>query len=682
MKTKFIVRQQDAKDCGVCCLESIIKYYGGFVPLERLRAETRTDINGTTAYHLIKTAKKYGFTALGKKNVKLDDKNLILPAIAYVITDQGMNHFVVIYRISKNYVTIMDPAKGLKTIKKEEFTKIWTNIVLLFKPFKKIPYFELKYKLKDLFMDILIKERKLIFKTIFITFIITVLSLISSYFLKIAIYSIENSYLNTTLFIIFIYFFVYIFKVYFEYIRTDLTIYLNKDIDLLLIPEFISHIVNLPLDIINSRTSGEILTRVRDLNNIKDLFSDIFITIILDLFLTISSIYLLYSINSHLFFILCIVAILYIIVGLLTNPMINKMINDNIDLETEFNKTVSEKISSLESIKNLCLTNVTNSILEEKYCAYEENTFFHTKQLNFFLTIKQSINEIGVFILTSIGLYLISQNKLSLISLITFTSLLSYFIDPIKNTIDLLPKFSLINLSFDRITEYINLEEETLGTKVPFKTGDIVFKNITYSYDDINNILDNISLTIPQNSHVIIKGHTGCGKSTLIKMINRTINDYQGNITIADINIKDYSLITLRSNILYVSQREKIFNDTILNNIVLNHHISQKELNKVLKITKVDEIINKKSLRLESILYDEGYNLSGGERQRIILARSILRHPKILLLDESLSEIDRVSEKEILKSLDEYLTDTTIIYISHTNTDYFNTVIEMGDIKC
>ncbi len=682
MKTKFIVRQQDAKDCGVCCLESIIKYYGGFVPLERLRAETRTDINGTTAYHLIKTAEKYGFTALGKKNVKLDDKNLILPAIAYVITDKGMNHFVVIYRISKNYVTIMDPAKGLKTIKKEEFTRIWTNIILLFKPFKKIPYFELKYKLKDLFMDILIKERKLIFKTIFITFIITVLSLISTYFLKIAISSIENSYLNTTLFIIFIYFFVYIFKVYFEYIRTDLTIYLNKDIDLLLIPEFISHIVNLPLDIINSRTSGEILTRVRDLNNIKDLFSDIFITIILDLFLTISSIYLLYSINSHLFFILCIVAILYIIAGLFTNPMINKIINDNIDLETEFNKTVSEKISSLESIKNLCLTNVTNSILEEKYCAYEENTFFHTKQLNFFLTIKQSINEIGVFILTSIGLYLISQNKLSLISLITFTSLLSYFIDPIKNTIDLLPKFSLINLSFDRITEYINLEEEALGTKVPFKTGDIVFKNITYSYDDINNILDNISLTIPKNSHVIIKGHTGCGKSTLIKMINRTINDYQGNITIADINIKDYSLITLRSNILYVSQREKIFNDTILNNIVLNHHISEKELNKVLKITKVDEIINKKSLRLESILYDEGYNLSGGERQRIILARSILRHPKILLLDESLSEIDRVSEKEILKSLDEYLTDTTIIYISHTNTDYFNTVIEMGDIKC
>lgn len=680
MNKKYIIKQQDAKDCGVCCLESIIKYYGGFIPLERLRQETKTDINGTTAYNLIKTAQKYGFNAKGQKNINIDDSNIVLPAIAHIVTEKGMNHFVVIYHINKKYITIMDPAKGLIKVKREEFKKQWTNIILIFKPFRKIPLFELKYNLKNLFIDILMKEKELIIKTIIITFAITILSIITSYYLKIIMSSIEQNYLNTTLFIILIYAFIYIFKVYLEYIKNELLVYLNKNIDLLIIPNFINHIINLPLDIIVSHTSGELLTRVRDLNNVKELISDVFITILLDLFLSIGSIYFLYSISNSLFIVLIIIVILYVIVGLITNPLINRMINDNIDLETNFNSSLSEKVSSLESIKNLSLTSYFYDDLEESYCKYEENTFNHMNNLNFILSIKNSINEIGLFLLTSIGIYLISQNKLTLLSLITFTSLVSYFIDPIKNIVDILPKYSLIKLSFDRITEYINLPQEQLGKKEKFIPGNILFKNISYSYNDINKVLSNISLEINNKDHILIRGPSGCGKSTLLKMINRTIYDYKGNITISGINVKDYSLNTLRNNILYVSQRERLFNDTILNNIILDKKVSKDELNKVLHITMVDEIINEKSLRLESILYDQGFNLSGGERQRIILARSVLRRPKILLLDESLSEIDKEKELKILNELDKYLKETTIIYVSHTDTICFNKIIEMEDI--
>lgn len=681
MSRRYLVRQQDAKDCGVCCLESIIKYYGGFIPLEKLRQETKTDMNGTTAFHLIKTAQKYGFNAKGCKNVNLNDKSLVLPAIAHVVTNKGMNHFVVIYEVKKNYVLVMDPAKGFKKIKIEEFEEIWTNIILIFKPFRKIPLFELKYSLKDLFLDVIIKERKLIIKTILVMIVITILSLISSYYFKIAMEIIEYGCFNEVLFIIFLFTFVYIFKVLFEYVKNDFTIYLNKNIDLMVIPDFISHLISLPLDIINSRTSGEIITRMRDLNNVKELISEVFITILLDLFLSLSSIYFLYIISSKLFLILCIITILYVAVGLITNPLINRMINDNIDLETEFNSSLSEKISALESIKNLCLTESTYEFLEKKYCLYEENTFRNLKQLNFFVTIKRSIDEVGVFILTSIGFYLISHNELSLLSLITFTGMISYFIDPIKSVVDLLPKFSLIKLSYDRITEYINLEQEKLGKLSDFKVGDIKFRNISYSYNDLNNVLSNVSLTIKNNEHVLIKGHTGRGKSTLIKMLNRTIYDYKGNITIGGVNVKDYSLLTLRKNILYVSQREKIFTGTILYNIVLDKKVSMKELNRVLELTKVDEIIDKKSLRLESQLYDEGFNLSGGERQRIILARAIIMHPKILLLDESLSEVDEHTEKEILVGLNDYLKNTTIVYITHTGTDSFDRVIEMDRLN-
>ncbi len=676
MKKDYIVKQNDIKDCGICSLESIIKYYNGFIPLETLRLDTNTNVNGTTAYNLIKTAKKYGFSAQGQKIKELNN-NIILPAIAHIVTAKGLNHFLVIYKITDKYVLVMDPAYGYKKINKNDFIKEWTNIILIFKPYKQIPLFKLKNKLKTIFIDIISKEKKIISKIIVTNIIITILSILISYYIKTITTIIETNYINTAYLFIIIFFIINILKLYYDYIKNELTIYLNKNINLRIIPDFIYHIFNLPLDVIKSRTTGEILTRINELFNIKELFSEIFITIILDLFLTIGSIYFLNSLSSELFLILCIIAILYILVGLFTSSIIEKKINNNIDLETEFNSCLTEHINSLESISNLSLTDYYENKVEESYLSYEKDTFKYSLTLNNIITIKNVINEIGLFFITSYGIYLISINKLSILGLITFNSLLTYFINPIENVIDLLPKYHLIKTSFNKISEFYNIGKIVQGNNEKFNNGDISFKNITYYYDDFHKVLKSLNLLIKCHSHIMLKGPSGCGKSTLCKILNKTINNYSGEVKIDNINIKDYSLSTIKKNILYVSQTESIFSDTIKNNITLNRYVSPKELNEVLEITKVNEIIAKKSLRLDSFLYDSGYNLSGGERQRIILARSLLKKPKILILDESLSEMDTDLETEILSNIDHYLKDTTVIYISHTNNNYFKTVYEM-----
>ena len=678
MKKEYIVKQNDIRDCGICSLESIIKYYNGYIPLETLRLDTKTDSNGTTAYNLIKTAEKYGFSAIGKKLKDLKE-DLILPAIAHIVTKKGLNHFLVIYKITKKYIYVMDPASGYKKIKREDFLKEWTNIILIFKPYKKIPLFELKNKLKNLFLDIVIKEKKLITKIILTDVIITILSITTSYYIKTITTIVETSYLKTTYLFIIIFLIITIIKLYYDYLKNELTIYLNKNINLRVIPDFISHIFHLPLDVIKSRSTGEIITRVNELYNIKELFSEIFITLILDSFLTIGSIYFLYSLSNELFLILCIISILYILVGILTSSIIEKKINNNIDLETEFNGTLTEHINSLESISNLNLINYFSNKVEDSYITYEEDSFKYSKTLNIIITIKNIINELGLFTITSYGIYLISQNELSILSLITFNSLLSYFISPIEGVIDLLPKYHLIKMSFNKISEFLNIELLKYGKTENFSNGDITFSNLTYCYDDYHKLINNYNLCIKSGSHILLKGPSGCGKSTLCKILNKNITDYEGHVKINGIDIKDYSLNTIRKNILYVSQTENIFSDTIRNNITLNKYVSLKDLNEVLEITKVNEIINKKSLRLDSFLYDSGYNLSGGERQRIILARSLLKRPKILILDESLSEMDKDLETEILSNIDHYLKDTTLIYISHTDNPYLKTVYEMRE---
>ena len=675
----IIVRQNDIKDCGVCSLLSIMKYYDGFIPLETLRLDTKTNRNGTTAYDIIKTAKKYGFEAYGEKTDDLNKISELLPAIFHLELDNGLNHFVVVYKIKKNAIYVMDPAKGYKKYSYNEFKKIWTNVVLILKPFSKIPQLKIENSIFTMFSHLVKNDIKLISQIIFLNFIVTFLSIVISYYFQISTSIIENSYINTLYFIIIIFCLFSIMKVYYNYLRNYLSIYLNKNIDIKLIPNFIKHIFNVPLYVIKSRTSGEILTRVNELNNIKLVFQDIIISVLLDLTLCISSIYFLYSINEKLFLILCIVSIFYIIIGIIYSPIIYQKINDNIDLETEFNSKLVEYTENLETIKNMSLIDRYLNILDESFSSYLNNTFNYELIINKFNTIKTFIKDIGLFIITSFGLILVSKENIPLISLITFNSLLVYFIEPIEHIISLIPKILFIRLSFSKINEFLTIDKEQTGKEELFKNGKIIFDNVSYSYQTNTPILENINLTVYENNHLTIRGNSGCGKSTLCKLLNRTIEDYKGKITIAGINIKDYSLKTIRKNILYVSQREKIFTGTIKENLTLGRDISIDKINKIISLTGIEKILEHKALRLESYLYDSGFNLSGGERQRIILARSLLYESPILILDESLSELDEKSEKEILLNIDKYLTKTTLIYISHRSGNYLKRSVKIGE---
>ncbi len=677
MNRKITVRQRDLKDCGPCCLLSIIKYYGGNIPIETVRLDTKTNLEGTTAYNLIYAAKKYGFIAKGVKAKELDD-NINLPAIAHIVTKNGFNHFVVIYKITNNYVYIMDPGRGMVKEKIAEFKSKWTNVILIFKPYRRIPLYNLKNSLKELFLRVLHEEKDLIIPIIITDVIITIISIVVSYYFQLAASSFENNSVQILILLIMVFLFINIAKIIFEYNRNNISIHLSKNIDLKIIPEFINHLFKLPSSITSTRTGGELLTRIQEMNSIKNLFTKILVSLTLDIFLIISTSIFLYRISNKLFIILCIISFIYLLVGLISNSIIYKRINENIDNETEFNSILIDEIDNIESIKNLDYTNIALDKIIDKYTVYEKSLYDYNKFQNSLVVIKNSINNLGLFIITSIGFIMIYQNELNILSLITFNYLLSYFIDPFDNIIDLIPEFNLIKLSFIKACEILNLDKEKEGQKEKFYNGDIIFKNLSYSYDDYSKVLNNFNLSIKENEHLSIKGNSGCGKSTLCQTLNRTYNDYHGQIKIKGINLKDYSIRTIKSNILYVSQREKLFNSNIEDNIRLNSKISKIELEKILEITEVNQLLNSKSNRLETIVYDSGYNFSGGERQRIILARSLAQKPKILILDESLSEVEEEREERIIKRIDEYMKNTTIIYISHRNKDYFNKTIRLG----
>lgn len=678
---KYFVRQSDATDCGVSCLQSIIMSYNGYINKEDLRIDTATSTKGTTAYHLIKALEKYGFSA---KGIKCQDKvipnDLILPAIFHIVLKNGYNHFVVVYEIRKDKVIVMDPADKIKTMKLSEFKDLWTGVIISMYPIKKITYTK-KMKITSIFKSIFNDEKKLISKTIIFSIILTISSILGSFFLKSVINNLYVSTKNYLYVLLGIFGMILVIKIISNYLRDNLVNYLNKNIDIKVIYPFLTHILLLPSSILSSRSTGDIITRIGDLERIKDLFSKILVTILLDLTLAIISSIILFKLNRKLFMIVVVIYLLYIIYGVIYSKLLTKEINANIDTETNYNNLTTEYVSNIKSIKNNNNYRYFFRNLEKVFVKKESNLFKFYLKVTKSNTIKNILKEGGIYFLNCYGLISIINGNLTLIDLITFTSLLSYLEGPIEAIINIIPEYRVISASFNRVSDFSSIKEEDFTKEgiSNFVSGDIKFNNISYSYNDYDYILDKVNMMIPKNSFTILKAKSGSGKSTLCKMLFRSLTPNKGSITINDINILDYPLNTLRNNITYLSQEESIFTDTIKNNILLGEQVSSKKLDMISKICGLERIFINKPLRYETLISKENYNLSGGEKERILLARALVRNTPILILDEALSQLEEAEEQRIIEEIKENYPSKTVIYITHRNNYTEGNIINLED---
>ncbi len=674
----FVVKQLSEKDCAPACLLSIIKYYNGFVPLEKIRIDAKTSISGTTAYDLIKAANKYGFDGCGY-NITIKDlyeNNKVYPLVAQVMY-KNFSHFVVIYQVSAKNVLIMDPAKGKVTLKIDEFEKQWTGLILEFIPRNKIIIMKKDNKVFEIFLETIKLEKKLIIKIILSSLCLTVATIILSYYFKFGIDNLTTD-VNLLKFICIFFFIIVLFKCLFYNLRRHYEIHFNKNLDVHLYKEFISHIFYLPSKVMATKTMGEIVTRIGDLSNLKILFSEIMMSLFLDFLMMLIAIPILFTINETLFYILSCVLIVYLLLGILFSKLIYKKILENKEYESDFNTKMIESITMFNSVKNLHKTRRVLLKIENSLANYLYHSFNIDKVNNLQFSIKYFIYEIGFFLINTVGFYLIIDNKLSITSLVTFNTLMGFFLEPIKNLIDNIPKYNFVRASIYKLNEFMNISEEVYGDKINLNKYDIVIKNLTFGYNDFTTIINKYNLRVKEKDHILIMGKSGGGKSTICKLLTKFEMDYKGDILIGNINLRDLSIATIKNNITYISQKEYLFSDTLKNNILFFRDVDFEKFNHICKLCKLDSILDNKKLRYESMIEMDSHNFSGGEKQRIILARSLLNDFKILIIDEALSEVDKKVEIEIINNLKKHFSDKTIIYISHKSLEkHFKKVVEL-----
>ena len=669
MFKRNLIRQDGFKDCGPTCLSMIIKHYKGYIDINELKEMCKTDKNGTTAYHLIETAKKCGFESYGVKcNLEdINKNNIILPCIAHVILNNSYKHYVVIKKIDykKKKITVYDPIGTIKTYTYENFQKIFSNIIILLYPIKVIKNIP-NNSIKKFILEITKTSTKQLIQIIIISIFITLFSIIISFYLQYMVDNVNNQgkiYFIFTLFLI-----IYIMKIISDFLRNKIIILVNQKIDFNLNYNSFKQIINLPYCYYKNNTTGEIISKINDLDVVRQVISKVAISIFIDLPLTLLSLIIMYILNEKLFIISLIIMLLYWLVLILFRNPLNEKIEDTTLAKADTTSYMVERINGYETLKGCNKEHIALKKFEDKYAALSNKIYDLDNCYNYQLLLKEIINDLGFIFIILIGILLVKDNIITIGQLLSFNSLLVYFLTPIRNIIDLDDSIKQSKIAIKKILNlyYGKKENGILDKKMK---GEIIFKDLSYTFNDTRNVLENINLKINQNSKVMVIGESGSGKSTLFKILKKYYTVPRDKVYIDNVDINDYQ----KSNIVYVSQNEILFTDTISNNIDSDNIID------ISKICLIDQIVKNNQLGYNMLIEENGFNLSGGERQRIILARALANEFDILIIDEGLSQVDINMERKILKNLFENYNDKTIIFISHRleNMDLFNQVIKL-----
>ena len=658
------ILQRDFRDCGVTCLSYLIQFYHGYVPIETLRDDTLTNQEGTNAYFLVETLKKYQFDSYGLKTTYDALKQFSLPAILHVVLDNGMHHFVVLTKVQGNRVTLMDPASGKKVLSKIELEHIWDGVILLAIPRGMIPRLP---KPKSVFSHLFFltkKENKLLVFLFLFGLFLAILSILTSFYLKIGmqyVFVLEKKEF-TRLLIAFG--FLFFFKMICQYGKESFTLYLDRNVDANYLFLFLSHLLKLPIFKFQSFHESELLTRVEEAKEVKDLFLSIWITFSLEVFLGMAAFGVLFVIEWHLSVLLFLGMFSYLLFSLFLMKPFYQVVLERLETKKKWNEMVYEKIHLFLTMKHFHQTKMALENLEDSLCEKEGEWDYQKRKTLWFQASKNFFLEFLFFLLMTYGILLVGQGKLTIYDFLTFQSLYFYFVNPLKELADIAPKFCYMKGILRKISETMSLEEEKVIFKEAILPPSIEVKDFSFSYNEIEDQIKQLSFKIKAKEHVFVDGPSGSGKSTFCKILNKELSGYLGSITLSGKDLEDYTLSEIRSSIVYLSQNEAIFSGTIRENILFGCE-DDSSFDLICQICFLEEIVCHKPLRYESVINES--SISGGEKQRILLARALLQKGSLYLFDEALSEVEEEMERKIILGIRKQLKGKTVLYISHRN---------------
>jgi ATP-binding cassette subfamily B protein len=680
-------RQLDMMDCGPASLKMIAKYYGKYYSLQYLR-----DLCGNTREGVSLAGISHGAESIGLRSLAAhcSTEDVIEKVPLPIIIHWDNSHFVVLYdakgkRNGKATFHIADPAKGYVTYNREEFEDKWikrnenktSGIALILEPqadFKQRQASEKAERGKHLenILGYFIPYKKSFLYLALVMLLITgmqaVLPFISKAVIDVGIQTQDVSFIN----IVLIANLALIVSITLSSaVRDWILQHMSSRINIALISDYLIKLMKLPVSFFENKMLGDILQRANDHERIRSFIMNNSLNLLFSglTFLIFGVVLLIF--NTTIFWIFLVGSTLYVLWVMGFLKLRKKLDWDYFELNA---KNQSYWVETIEGIQDIKINNYEQA-KRWKWEGIQARLF----KVNLRMLGINNIQNLGASFIDSVKNLLITFfcAKAVIAGEITFGVMIStQFIigmlnGPVQQLISFMVGFQFAQISFMRLNEVQTLkdEDEDTGNNDMELTGnkDIIVNNISFQYTAVSPlILKNIHLTIPQGKVTAIVGDSGSGKSTLLKLLLRLYKPSYGEILIGGMNINNIGLRQWRDKCGAVMQDGKIFNDTILNNIILDDEKPNNDkLRNAVQAANIGYEIEQLPLGYQTKMGENGRGLSGGQKQRILIARALYKNPDILFFDEATNALDTINEQKITQALDEVFHGKTVIVVAH-----------------
>lgn len=680
--------QYDTADCGPACLRMIARYYGMEYSAEMLRRHCYISREGVSMLGISEAAEYIGFETAA---VKITFKQLSEEGVFPCILHWNQKHFVVCYGIEKcrygGYkIHISDPASQRLTYTKDEFERCWIGpnngndcygVALMLEPGEKFGKVPEERKKNGLcirsFWGYLTPYRSMIGQLMLAMLVGSLIQLVLPFLSQAMVdQGINGRDMDIITMILMAQLFFFMSTLSIDYIRSWITLHMNTRIDISLIADFLVKLTAMPLQFFDSRMTGDILQRIGDHGRIKN-------------FLLGNSIRIVFSMINFLVY-LCILAYYNMtVLGIFVAG--NALYVAWVSFFMRYRRELDIKRFSQSAIEQSKMIQLVQGMQDIKLnnCERQKRWEWERIQVQLFkigldgLRIEQIQQSGSVFFTqtTHILIYYIAaravvEGGMTLGMMMSLSYIIGQVSAPISEFIGFARGFQDAKISLERLNEVHSQDDEETGievkrTELPYDR-DIEIEHLSFSYNGSEQelALKDISLHIPAHKVTAIVGESGCGKTTLVKLLQGFYDPTRGSIRVGGTALSDINPHVWRASTGSVMQDSFIFSDSIADNIAVNAEESDRERIKYAgRIARIDDFVASLPLGYDTVIGMEGKGISQGQRQRILIARAVYKNPEYIFLDEATNSLDAINEAAIMDNLQKFYEGRTVVISAH-----------------
>ena len=682
------IRQHEEKDCGAACLSMILQFFGKKIPLAVIAEAVKVDQYGSNIYGLLEGGKQFDLIGTAMEGTAAElisdvhNHTIQLPVVARIMSNYGFEHYIVLTSIRGGKVYFCDPGEGRKMLSCIDFSNCFLGQIVRF---ERASTFKKENRRKGTvieFVRLITRQKGLIAVIGVLSALVTAVSLIGTFLFQYLIDNIlpgihtdqifdQGKFDGIKAFAVLVSSVgvLYFIKFLVQLLRGKLLTLMTKRINLPLMLGYYDHMVDLKMNFFGNHKTGDIISRFSDAGKVQEALSNATLTLMIDVPMVLFCGITLYRQSAVLFAVISIILILYILISVLYIRPLDKKNRQTTIENGRLNSYIKESVDGIQTVKAFNAGNDVKFRTKELFCNLQEHglkTAVLSMSKNALIELVASV---GILALLWVGVGSIVSGKMTLGVLMTFYTLLGYFLAPIQNALELQSTLQSAVIAAGRLRDILDRNKEgtaNLEKKSPFENGKITFEDVDFRYGNRALVLKNLSMEIRQGDHVALVGTSGCGKTTITKLLLGFYEPERGVIRIGGKSLSDIDLVDLREHVAYVPQETFLFSDTVRQNLLLGNskELDDTEIMRILEGCGCN-FVKSLPFGLDTMLEENGANLSGGQRQRLAIARALLRAPQILVLDEATSNLDTISECKLQDALHTMYPEMTVIMVAH-----------------